>query len=139
METRIEKIGKIEKIEQMKKFGSKAEVWEGTAQMTRGKLTKEDLFMDDQSKIKSKKQNKSEMAYEAKGGILLNSLDIEEPNEVSEEEEEVIKKYAIPLDNMTVDELKATIKALSKTTVRGLYKLKKQELIAMLTEMGYQS
>ena len=43
-----------------KKFGSRADVWDGISTMTRGGLTKEDLVMSKNGKLVSKK--KSEIA-----------------------------------------------------------------------------
>jgi len=131
---------------EIKKYGNKEDVFEGRAQMTRGKLTKDDLYKDNKGTIKSKKQNKVQLTVINK----LKNLDLDdEPEQEQEQESEVHeeddsgeedcepKKYAIPLESMTVDALKNTIQNLSKNPVKGLYKLKKQELIDMLVSMGY--
>ena len=46
-----------------RKYGTRSEVWEGSAQQTRGKLTKADLIMSRSGKIVSKR--KSELAKQS--------------------------------------------------------------------------
>ena len=54
-----------------KKFGTRREVWNGSAQMTTGKLTKKDLKLNKQGDIVSKKasaKGKASMKYLVEAG-----------------------------------------------------------------------
>ena len=52
----------------MKTFGSRAEVFHGTAEKTSGGLTKKDLILDDDGQIKSKAAQQAAIARMKKEG-----------------------------------------------------------------------
>ena len=73
----------------MRKFGTRSEVFDGQATMTRGGLKKDDL-MSRTMKIVSKK--KSEMAKASYAKYGFRSRAKEEPKEESKEEPKEVKK-----------------------------------------------
>ena len=51
----------------MRKYGTRSDVWEGTCQMTRGGLTKDDLIFKNGKLVSKKKSEAAKAVYEKYG------------------------------------------------------------------------
>ena len=114
-----------------KKYGTRKEVFDGVACMTRGGLGLEDLFLDDNGVIRSLKQVESLKKSE---GNLVRKSKKEEHKEVSTDDDSVEDaKLSVPsFDGMTREQLKEAIKKALENTEEKLPNglsngLKKQE------------
>ena len=100
----------------MKRYGTRAEVWHGTARMTQGRLTKSNFIMNKHgrivSKIKSKKTSKEKKTnpllkvgyQQPKGsntfGKLVHSIDTGNKNGIRTESKNKNKKKSWSLLNL---------------------------------------
>jgi hypothetical protein len=88
-----------------RKFGSRAQVWDGEAEMTRGKLTRVKLTENSRGKIVSKhksEQSKKRLSY------LLGQRDVQNNNkrETPERKTEPVGTSAVPKTPETLETLK---------------------------------
>ena len=104
-----------------KKYGTRKEVFDGVACMTRGGLGLEDLFLDDNGVIRSLKQVESLKKSE---GNLVRKSKKEEHKEVSTDDDSVEDaKLSVPsFDGMTREQLKEAIKKALENTEEKLPK-----------------
>jgi len=121
----------------IKKYGSRKEVFDGVAKMTRGGLESEDLFLDDQGVIRSVKQQES---LKKSGENLVRKekrvVPQVEPSSDSEYEDGGDAK-AVPLKAMNINDLKDAVKNLLGTDKlpKGHSKWKKQQWIEKAREL----
>lgn len=74
------------------KFGSKAEVFNGLAKMTRGKLTKDDLLVNLRGKVVSKKAQARGIALQRQLQGRASTVSVEEVPAVKDLTVEAVKK-----------------------------------------------
>lgn len=106
-----------------KSVGSRLDVWEGRAKWTSGKLTKDDLFIDEHNVIRSKKQ--AESMKKKIPEIVIESV---------EDSDEGVK--AVPIEKYTVKDLREVIVNHTDKLPAGFNKLKKAQLIELATSLG---
>jgi len=74
----------------MRKYGTRSQVWEGEAQMTRGMLTKDDLIMSANGRLVSKKKSEAAKQSYKLYGFAKRAAKVEE--KVEEEPAPVKRK-----------------------------------------------
>ena len=112
-----------------KSVGSRIEVWNGVAKWTSGRLTKDDLFLDEHNVIRSRKQADS-MKKKVEAPI-------EEAHEDSGEEN---LAKAVPIDKFTVKDLREAIsrclKEKNEIAPKGFNKYSKSQLIELARSLS---
>ena len=119
-----------------KNFGNKREVYDGLAFQTRGGLTKDSLFLDENSVLRSRKQvdsmkaNKKIKDYPVAVAVAQQKEVPETDNDDSGDD--YVKTKAIDINKFCVSDLKSIITQMSlkmNQPAPKMSKLKKAELI----------
>ena len=114
-----------------KSVGSRLDVWEGRAKWTSGKLTKDQLFIDEHNVIRSKKQAES---------MKKKVPESEHVAPIVEESDEDGGAKAVPIDKFTVKDLRDAIsrsfKEKDKIAPKGYNKMNKAQLIELAASEG---
>ena len=118
-----------------KNFGTKREVYDGIAFQTRGGLTKESLFVDENSVLKSRKQVDS-LKVNKKIKETTNAVpEVDDDNSGDDDN----KTKAIDISKYNIAELKALISQMSlkmNEPTPKMSKLKKNELIDIAVSLS---
>ena len=115
-----------------KKYGSRAEVYNGIALSTRGQLKKENLFVDENGVLQSKKQVDSLKAKTVNSNLTKTSVEVREEDDNTGDEKDLTK--AVDLNSYNCKELKDLITQMCLANGREppkMLKLKKCELIKL--------
>jgi hypothetical protein len=119
-----------------KKYGSRAEVYNGVAFSTRGHLKREDLFVDENGVLQSKKQVDS-LKAKTVSSSLKNVPEVEEDEDITGDEKDLTK--AIDCSTYTVSDLKNLITQMytrNNLELPKMTKMKKSELVMLAKSIG---
>jgi len=121
----------------LKKFGNKAEVYEGKALQTRGGLKFDDLYVSDEGVLKSRRQKQNKQEVEV---AVEKSSVYEDDGSGSDNSGDDKGTPAIPKNNLKIQDIKDAIKSeLSKNKLslpKGSSKWKRLDWINKAVEMG---